>query len=271
MLKNLKFFLPLFVLLMGLMSCEKETNTSDEALITDIATAADLQAITPDNLPEASQKYIEDNYFDTYIETAESAPSKGYRVTLGLGEILYFNTTGDVLEYGETLRPNGPFGGVHPHGPCFRLRRFLRGHGGHHDCNGDGEPDGPFAFSVDSLPSAITDYVAANYPDNEIVRAAFRDDRYLTLVNVPVVLAFDADGNVLAEINPLEHCSRPCNSLTQEELPEAVAAYITANHPAATFRRACTGERGTLVMLTQDGQRIVLGFDADGNLVFQRP
>ena len=268
---NVKFLMPFALLLVGLFSCDKQELETEDTQIAAIVSAENLTFIEPANLPEISREYIEFNYFDTYVESAEQALNRGYRTTLGNGEILFFNTDGEVLEFEGEVRAHGPFGGVHPHGPCLRLRRWLRGHHGNHDGNGDGRPDGPFAYNIDELPAAITDYVTENYPDNEIVRAAFKDGNFLILVNAPVILAFDEDGNFLREINPLEHCSRPCNRLEADELPEAITMYIRDHFPDATFRRACQRERGIVVFLTNGDRILILGFNADGELVFQRP
>lgn len=270
MLKHLKFLLPLLAIAFVSFSCEKDNETSEDDLIVEIVTSTSLVATDIENLPEAAQEYVELNYFDTYVETAEVAASLGFRVTMADGEVVFFNTRGDVLEYTQVVRPNGPLGGVHPHGPCVRLRRFLRGHAGQHDTNGDGRPDGPFAYSVEELPVAITDYVTANYPDNEIVRAAFKDGRFVILVNVPVVLAFNEAGTFLAEINPLEHCTRQCIRGSVAELPASITDYIQTTYPSGTVRLVCGNERYTRVMLTENGRRIILGFDADGNWVYTR-
>ncbi len=269
---NAKILMPFALLLVGLFACEeKQDLQTDDTQIVAILTDDKLETIELANLPEQSRDYIEYNYFDTYVESVERAVNKGYRTTMGNGEILFFNTSGDVLEYEGEVHPNGPLGGVHPHGPCSRLRRFLRGHHGDHDSNGDGHPDGPFAFNADELPTAITDYITENYPDDEIVRAAFKDDKFLILINAPAILAFDEDGNFLREINPLEHCSRPCHGLEANELPETISTYITENFPDATIRRACERERGIVVFLTNGDRVLVVGFNADGELVFQRP
>lgn len=268
---NVKFLMPFALLLLGVFSCEKEEQTNDDAAIAAIVTADNLAAINTTDLPEISKEYIDYNYFDTYVEEAEAATGKGYRAVLGNGETLYFGTDGEVMEFEGTVLDRGPFGGVHPHGPCFRLRRWLRGHHGNHDCNGDGRPDGPFAYDIDELPETITDYVTENYPDNTIRRAAFRDDQFIILVGVRVILSFDADGNFIEELSPLRHCSRHCNSLTREELPETVSAYIVENYAEATFGRACDTLRGTIVFLTNGEQRVFLGFNEDGELVFERP
>jgi hypothetical protein len=167
----------------------------------------------------------------------------------------------------------GRLGGLHPHGPCFRLLRRLRGHFGNHDVDGDGRPDGPFAYDVDSLSTTITDYIATNYPNAEIRRAAFRDDNFLVLISGVRVVVFDADGNFLNERNPLEHCRNRCEEvLGADELPERITTFLRTNFPNATFRRACQRERGIVVLLTTaNDRRIVVGFSREGVHIFSRP
>ncbi|MCB0636418.1 MAG: PepSY-like domain-containing protein [Lewinella sp.] len=273
MMQRIKFILPLLALSLAFLACEKEQVADENTQVAEIFLAEDLTEVPPADLPASAEEYIEANYFDTYIEAAYRAPRHGYMTMLGNGENVFFDLNGGVIEYEGEVVTNGPFGGNHPNGPCVRrVRRWLRGHFGNHDCDGDGVPDGPFAYNVDELPTTITDYVATNYPDAEILRAAFRDDTFLILINGRLVLAFDADGNFLREVDPLAHCMRICNNLTAEELPEAVATYIGTNFPEAEFGRACGRENGrTLVVLLLEEGRVILGFNADGELVFQRP
>lgn len=269
---NAKILMPFALLLVGLFACEeKQELQTDDTQIAAIISADNIEEIALEDLPVLSKEYIYFNYFDTYVESVERVVNRGFRTTLGNGEILFFNTDGGVLEFEGEIRPNGPLGGVHPHGPCMKLRRWLRGHNGNHDCNGDGRPDGPFAFNIDELPAAITDYVTENYPDNDIVRAAFKDDRFLILVNAPVVLAFDGEGNFLREINPLAHCARPCHRLEADELSESITTYIGDNFPDSVVRRACERPRGTIVFLANGDEMLILGFNPDGEFVFQRP
>jgi hypothetical protein len=273
MKNNWKYLLPILALGLFTLSCEKEEATPDDnELIVEILTTTSLEAIEVTDLPAESQEYIDANYFDTYVEVAEKAEEKGYRVELGTGEAIFFKTNGDVIEFDGEVSAFGRLGGNHPHGPCVRLLRRLRGHLGNHDTNGDGRPDGPFAYDVDALSTTITDFITANYPNATIRRAAFRDGNFLVLISGVRVLVFDADGNFLNERNPLEHCRNRCDRLTAEELPDRIVNFIETNFPEATFRRACQRERGIVVLLTTaNDRRVILGFSREGVYVFSRP
>ncbi|RME97955.1 MAG: hypothetical protein D6772_09690 [Bacteroidetes bacterium] len=274
MKNSFKFILPLLAFGLFTLSCEKEEASpqDDNELIVEILTTTSLDPVEVTNLPVQSQEYIEDNYFDTYVEVAERAENKGYRVELGIGEVLFFNTNGEVLEFEGEVSAFGSLGGNHPHGPCVRLPRRLRGLGVNHDIDGDGTPNGPFAIFNDSLPFVVRSYISTNYPDAEIHRAAFRDDNFLVLITGFRVLVFDADGNFVEERDPLEHCRERCNRLTAEELPDRIVNYIRTNLPGATFRGACQRERGIMVFLvTENGRRVILGFSRAGVHIFSRP
>lgn len=235
-----------------MISCEKESLLTDEALIEEIAFSSSRVSIEPESLPVEIATELTEANFDTYTETAFCLPERGYEVNLGNGENLFFNIEGRRLEFRTTVRPHGPFGPNGPHGPCHRP--------------GFGRP-----VRIDSLSQAILDYVAANYPDGEILRAMTRGGNFYVLISGRIVLSFDSEGNFIEEHSPFTHCIRPCRQAVAEaELPAAIATYIDTNFPDATFRLACDREgRIHVLLLTADG-RVLLVFDDEGNLLFQR-
>lgn len=237
---------------MAIISCEKESVLTDEALIEEIAFSANRESIAPDVLPAEITAELTEANFDTYVETAFYLRERGYEINLGNGENLFFTPEGRLLEFRGTLRPNGPFGPDGPHGPCHRP--------------GFGRP-----VRIDSLPQAITDYIAANYPDGNILRAMSRGGNYFVLVSGRIVLSFDSEGNFLGEHSPFTHCTRACREVVaQNELPAAASAYITTNFPDAVFRMGCARDgRIHVLLVTADG-RVLLVFDEAGNLLFQR-
>lgn len=256
MKSNLRLLLMLPMLALFFVACEKANTdeASDEALIEEIALAVDHQAVEPSALPADARLTLEENHFETYVEEVFQVAGRGFEIRLGNGEVLFCNDRGRMLEYRREFRPNGTLG-EHPHGPCYnRLVRFGR----------------PVRPAV--LPQTIQDYVATNYPDNVIRFAKLIGPNYLVLVNVPVVLRFDLDGNFLGEVDVLENCRFGCNPQPVDQLPAAISAYITANFPNAENIRACRRAPGRVLVTFVSGDgRVVLGFDADGNLIFQRP
>lgn len=235
-----------------MISCEKESLLTDEALIEEIAFSSSRTNVAPEVLPTEITEQITEANFDTYVETAFYLRDRGYEVNLGNGENLFFNTEGRLLEFRGTVRPNGPFGPNGPHGPCHRP--------------GFGRP-----VRIDALLPAITEYIATNYPDGVILRAMTRGGNFFVLVSGRIVLSFDSEGNFLGEHSPFIHCARPCREvLAADELPDAITMYLATNFPDATFRYGCDRDsRIHILLLTADG-RVLLVFSEDGTLLFQR-
>ena len=249
------FFIALPVLLLSLTfsACNREiTDITDGDLIKEILLSESATSIEPADLPTEVKNYVDDYFFDTYVEEAFQVVDKGFELRFGDDDVAFFNRNGRPLMFDGPLGTFGPHG---PHGPCHR-----RGHRW-----GD-------LIAVEDLPVAITDYIAENYPDNEIKRAKLRNDNYFVAVDVPVILKFDSDGNFIEELSPLHNCHRPCNRILAEDLSDPIAAYIAENYPAAEFKRACERGDKTVVFLLGEEGRIILGFNTEtGELLFSRP
>lgn len=137
----------------------------------------------------------------------------------------------------------------------------------------------PTPIEVSELPTAITDYVAANYPDGTIGRAGVLPDGggyVIVIVNsdgTKVRLAFDADGNFL---QVLPGCgpgggngAGPITPVDAGALPATITDYITANYAGGTIDKAGTQANGNYVVIVvnSDGTKVGLLFDADGNFL----
>lgn len=240
-------------------SCEKEQNLNDEALIEAIADV-ELTAITPSELPAEARQTVEEMFFDTYMEDIYRAKNLGYKVVLGNETCLYFRENGEMLEFRGDPAGRGPRGGGFgpngPHGPCFD--RLL----------GFGRPVRPA-----NLPESITSYITENYPDATIRIARTNPARTVVLISGPVVLLFDANGNFIQEVDPLENCNpQRCNPVQGSALPEVIRQYMADNYADATFRGACVRNDRVVVFLINDDARLILVFDrATGNFLFSRP
>jgi hypothetical protein len=252
-------FIPLLVLATGFFfqACEKEQNLSDEALLEALATPATLQSVEPAQLPAPILETVETLFFDTYMENIYHGRGLGYRIELGNETCLYFRENGDMLEFRDP-RPRimDRFGPNGPHGPCFD--RII----------GFGRPIRPTM-----LPESVRQYVNTNYPDAVIRLARTNPNRYVVLISGPLVLVFDNQGNFLNEVNPLENCNpdRRCRGMVNAQLPAVASAYITENYPEATFRAACGRGERIAVFMVNNGERLILIFDANGNFLFSRP
>lgn len=54
-------------------------------------------------------------------------------------------------------------------------------------------------IAIEDLPQAITDYIAANYPNDTIDKASFEDNEYEVELTSGTELYFDENGNFLKE------------------------------------------------------------------------
>lgn len=242
----------------GIFACDKSEDSalSDEARIEEIALSAEREEIAIAQLPEEARTFVEENLFETFVEAAYRVRGLGYELRMGNGLVVYCNEEGRVLQYMRAVLANGPFGGENPHGPCFdRVRRF-------------GRPIRPLA-----LPEAIRTYIATNYPDANIRRAKLNLNSYYVLISNPrpVVLEFSIGGNYLGEVDVLANCRLACVPEPVGNLPEAIAGYVQTNFGEVEGLRACRRPNLVLVVFLHDDERVILGFDANGNLLFQRP
>ena len=231
-----------FALLLSACNKEEEPATED-MLILEIAAAPGRTALEPAGLPQPIQSFVQDVYFDTYIETAFLAPSKGYELNMGSGDNLFFDRSNNLLEF------RGP---QSPHGPCYRPGAY-------------GSP-----VRVERLPDAVIRYITANYPDNEIRRVSTRSGHFIVAVDAPALLLFDEQGAFVEELSPIRYCQGACRPVRQDQLPAGIPAYIRANYNDSTFRQACARSGRIAVWLTNAAGRIILVFDRESNLLFVR-
>ncbi|MFQ5446060.1 MAG: PepSY-like domain-containing protein [Saprospiraceae bacterium] len=250
-MKNLLFF-GLLATLSFLSSCNKDTlQLTDDLLAQQIAFADSKTAVSPSDLPASVISYVDENYFETYIESAYFVTDKGYEVILGTEDVLYCNRDGRIL------RPRrGPF----THGPC-----------------GHGE-----AIGLDAVPAFIVEYVAEHYPEAEIVRAKFvqtdSGGRYFIKIQnpqsdqAPLILIFSEDGVFIEATVMFFHCHALGVPMDIENLPEVITNYIAEHFPNAEIKVAFHKSNGMFIIgvITPDGRRI-MAFSADGAFLWVRP
>ena len=158
-MKNLLFFLTAVVGLSLLTtSCNKDSSVSEDMeLIQQIVESENRTAIEISELPAVTRTTVDEQYFETYIESAIAASDLGFEVELGNGETIYFSERGEGLVSRRGFR--------HGHGPCGMGHRGTR-------------------VELADLPTSITDYITANYPDAETKRAKTNDNtgNYFVLI-----------------------------------------------------------------------------------------
>ncbi len=258
-----------FLTISGFYACEKDVfSTGDEEAMDAIALASNKTEITVENLPSIVQSFLDELYFETYVEAVFKSDGNGFEVQLGNGELVYFDEDGE------------PLTGALTRGDCERPHR-KGGKKGKGTRDGFGERDSTRTCSdnsiaIEELSATITDYITANYPEAEIRKAKLKtaeDGADLIVVGLSdhVILVFDGDGNFIEEKTFVGHCGGRGTPVAFEELSQVILDYISTNYETAEFRKAFEKEEGTIVVgLYVDGEKIVLGFDADGNLIFEK-
>ncbi len=242
-MKVLKIVFSAFLCFAILVSCTKEEPlvADVDALVEEIAFADSKQEITLAKLPSDAIQFIEIEHFETFVERAFQVPDRGYEVRLGNEDILFFDRNG------RHLRPvRDPFGTS----PCGRGEMVLPG----------------------DLPTAILDYIAENYPDAEIFRAKKKPHGYLVKISGHLILIFDADSEFVEATTHFFHCRPLGMRIELADLPNSIVNYINDNYPNPEIKIAFEKTNGNFILgITTDDGRKILGFDADGNLLFERP
>jgi hypothetical protein len=196
----------------AIISCTKdESNTSFET-----------QEVTVSATPATITDYVSENYPDASISTVlkYSGSDTSYSITLNTSEILAFDASNRLI--GERLEGSCDSTNCHPGG-----RRHGHGHhgGGHHHAG----------IPIDSLPSAITDYIAANFA-GFVARHADYDTlcQFGVIVNVMIdssntihkKLIFETSSGFLALVHRI-----PADSL-----PATITAAVASGYPDYALR-----------------------------------
>lgn len=228
-------------------ACEKETQElTDDLLSQQIAFSENKIVVAYYDLPAAVLTYVEDNYFETYIETVYSVAGTGFEVILGSEDVLYSSMSGRVLD-----PKRGPFS----QGPCGR-----------------GELVG-----LDKLPNLITSFISKNYTGAKILKAKLvQNDQggifYVKIDKSRGILIFKADGTFLEATVLFYHCRPLGMPIELARIPAIMKDYIAKNLPGAEIKVAFRKANGVVIIgiITPDGRRIV-GFSADGTFLWIRP
>lgn len=117
------------------------------------------------------------------------------------------------------------------------------------------------------LPQAILDYIANNYPDDEIEIAGINEDgEYGVVLSSDIILLFDSEGNFLEAVSDEDWNDdyKDCEEISFDELPQDAQDYLAENHPDDEVEGVFFDEEEQeyIVELSSD---VYVIFDIDGN------
>ena len=130
------------------------------------------------------------------------------------------------------------------------------------------------AVLPNDLPVEITDYITANYPDNNILRAKHKlnNGNYFVAIDQPLILIFDNDGEFKEATLFFFHCRALGESVDISTLPNTILDFVNNNYNNPDILVAFHKTNGNYILgLLANGGRKIVGFDEDGNLLFERP
>lgn len=199
----------------------------------------DRSDIAISNLPQVVLDYLSNNYSNYNIEEAEVDSDGNFHVELENGSVVIFDANGIFIE-----------------------ERACR----NNDNDDRGRNDDWTIIDIVNLPSAITDYIATNYPDATIVRAGINDDgEYGVVLDSALALLFDANGDFKNVHEFGEEKSSKWTAIDVSSLPAAITEYILTNYPDASILRVGRNTKGEFGVVLD--APIILLFDAAGNFI----
>ena len=226
--------LSMLIFIAAFSSCKKDGNST--------STSTD-QTIAVSSLPTTITDYVANNYpaetISSVLKVSNSTAT--YIVSLNTLEELAFTGTGNFLGDGTKFHHGGGCDSTgfivgdstwHPGEDSLGHHGHHGGHGGH---NGHGEPGSGNIISLDSLPTALTDFLTANYA-GYTAQHAEKDTvcQFGAVIELmlekqgiePLKLFFTTDGTFLMKAERSQYSSAP----------QVVVDYITANYAGYTVR-----------------------------------
>ena len=244
-----KIQIALLAIVVVLSACSKEHKTPN------------YQDINVTELSSSIVTYVDENYPDAAIVSALQASNSAeaeYIVVLNTAEEIAFDGSGNCLGDAED----------------FSAARHQRKGGPRHGGGGGhGGGQGHGGIPVDSLPTAITTYVSANYANSRIIGARLDSTcQFGNVINVmvrqqrtaPTRLTFDLTGAYLFKGERALYTSLP------QAVRDTVAAHYTVNANVKNRAEKLTLANSTLeynVYLMSNGVRTAITLLDNGTIV----
>ena len=224
-------------------------------------------SIAESALPASVTTYLTTNYSGyTFNKAFAIVNSSG--VTTNYVVIIFYNTKPVALLFDSS----GNFIKVLEQ----RERGDIDGPGWHDGgrfCDRDGR--GRDTIALSSLPSSILAYMAANYPQDTLVKAfqSRHDSDYVIISknNGLFATVFTNSGNFERRVS-LPTPPGSCVSIDQSALPSNIQSYLNSSYPNYVFEKAFAVYRnsvlqGYVVIINANNTKYAVRFDASGNFV----
>lgn len=219
------------------------------------------------DLPATVGTYLDANY-SGYVFHKAFAITDSTGVVSGYAIVVYYNNKPVGLEFDSA--------GVFVKVLEQRERGELQGNG--HRRGGrfehrDGR--GRDSVALSDLPASITDYFAANYSSDTLLKAYKAIDSSVVVLsknNGLFATVFDASGAYVKRTAlPTKGNRRgSAETIEQSALPAAVTTYLTATYPNYVFQKAFVVKDGStvtgyVVVIDANNTKYAVAFDASGN------
>ena len=122
-------------------------------------------------------------------------------------------------------------------------------------------------IAIEDLPTAITDYVSANYPAAIITEAELEDNGTIEVeLDNDIELYFDSDGNILYidEENESENGETP---IPLSAVPTDITDYVGVNYPTLVIVEVEVQSNGDYEVRMNNG--VELHFNANGDFLYE--
>ena len=298
LLSSGKFICLSVILGLGMASCTKElssTASTTSSATTTSATSSTI-AVTVDSAGVTDTVYIIQpcaaGYFrdsvtaaslpsaiTSYLDTAYSGFSflKGFVIKDSAGAVggyvviisyngkpvaLLFNSSGVLVRVLEQREAGDLHGDGWHHGGRYGNRDGL-----HRD-----------TVALSALPSAITSYFTANYPQDTLLKAFKNYDSSYVVISrdsgVVYATVFSSSGAFVKRII-IAAPDGEVASIAQTALPSTILSYLTTTYPDYVFEKAFSltadgGIQAYLVVIDANNTKYGLVFDGSGNLLSVR-
>lgn len=128
--------------------------------------------------------------------------------------------------------------------------------------------------ALTALPSAITSYMATNYPGDTLLKAARTEDSGYVVIsanNGLYATVFNSSGSFVSHTQLPQPHGKP-QPVAQSSLPASALTYLSTTYPNYVFEKAFAFSangtvKGYVVLIDASGTKYAVAFDAGGTFI----